>query len=125
MTVLSDFVVINNDPAAASEGKWKSGPFESGGRLVREVNGVEQDNAYTTLTLTSPTGGQNVAIRVIVNDHPLPQLVEVKVNSQRTAVVAFPASLLKVTGGNAIELHSQGEIGFIVLHVICHFRQNG
>jgi hypothetical protein len=124
MTVLADFVVVNNEPAVASGGKWKSLPFESGGRLTRHVSGVEQDNAYVTLTLTSPAGGQRVAVRVIVNDHPLPELVEVKEDSQRTAVVAFPASFLRDGNPNLIELHSQGEISFIVLHVLCHFRQN-
>jgi hypothetical protein len=129
MTHLADFVVTNNQPAAASNGKWKSvPPFESGGRLTltRTVNGVEveQHNAYITLTLTSPTGGQDVAVRVIVNAHPLPEFVEVKENSQRTAVLAFPASFLRDGSDNVIELHSQGEHPFIVLHVICHFRQN-
>jgi hypothetical protein len=124
MTVLADFVVTNNQPADASTGKWKSVQFESGGRLTRTVSGVEQHNAYITLTLTSPTGGQDVAVRVIVNDHPLPELVEVKEDSQRTAAVAFPASFLRDGSGNVIELHSQGERPFIVLHVICHFRQN-
>ena len=126
MTVLADFVVTNNDPAAASTGHWKSAPFESGGRLTRSVNGVEQDNAYITLTLTSPAGGQDVAVRVIVNQHPLPQFVTVKEDSQRTAAVAFPGSLLRDGNGNnnVIELHSDREVPFIVLHVICHFRQS-
>jgi hypothetical protein len=124
MTVLADFVVLNNEAVVASDGKWKSEPFESGGRLVRMVSGVEHDNAYATLTLTSPSGGQNVAVRVIVNDHPLPELVEVKEDSQRTAVVAFPASFLEDGSRNVIELHSRGEISFIVLHALCHFRQN-
>jgi hypothetical protein len=126
MTVLADFVVVNSDPASAQDGKWRSGLFETGGRLTRNANGVEQDNAYTTVTLTSPQGGQDVAVRIIVNDHPLPVLVEVKANSQRTGVIAFPASFLNGATGNhnSIELHSQGERPFIVLHVICHFRQN-
>jgi hypothetical protein len=126
MTVLADFVVVNTDPASAQAGKWKSGLFETGGRLERHANGLEQDNAYITVTLTSPQGGQDVAVRVIVNDNPLPVLVEVKANSQRTSVTAFPASFLDNTTGNhnSIELHSQGERPFIVLDVICHFRQN-
>jgi hypothetical protein len=127
MTVLADFVVVNTGrPAGAQDGKWKSRLFESGGRLTRSVSGTEQDNAYITLSLTSPSGGQDVAVRVIVNNHPLPVLVEVKEDSQRTAAVAFPASFLSGETGNhnVIELHSQGEAPFIVLHVICHFRQN-
>lgn len=126
MTVLADFVVINTDPTAASDGKWTSEPFETGGRLTRSTGGVEQHNAYVTLTLTSPKGGQDVAVRIIVNDHPLPHFVEVKSDSQRTAVAAFPASFLNPASGNhnVIRLHSQGEKAFIVLHVICHFRQN-
>ena len=126
MTVLADFVVINTDPVAASEGTWTSEPFETGGRLTRSIGGEEQHNAYVTLTATSPKGGQDVAVRIIVNDHPLPQFVEVKSDSQRTAVAAFPASFLNPATGthNIIGLHSQGEKAFIVLHVICHFRQN-
>jgi hypothetical protein len=124
MTQLADFVVINTDPAPASQGKWKSDPFESGGRLIRTVNGVEQDNAYVTLTLTSTEGGQGVSVRVIVNNNPLRFLVEVKANYQRTAVTAFPASFLRDGNDNVLELHSSGEIDFIVLDTICHFRQN-
>jgi hypothetical protein len=125
MTVLADFVVTNNQRAAALGGKWKSAPFESGGRLTRTVSGVEQHNAYITLTLTPRPGGvPAVAVRVIVNGHPLPELVEVKEDSQRTAVVSFPASFLRDGSDNVIELHSQGEHPFIVLDVICHFRQN-
>jgi len=124
MTVVADFVVTNNQPADAPAGKWKSVPFESGGRLIRTVSGVEQHNAYITLTLTSPSGGQDVAVRVIVNAHPLPVLVAVRQDSQRTAAMAFPASILQDGSNNVIELHSQGERPFIVLDVICHFRQN-
>ncbi|WP_125810182.1 hypothetical protein [Actinoplanes sp. ATCC 53533] len=125
MTVLADFVVVNTDPASASGGKWKSDPFETGGRLTRAVNGVEQHNAFVALTLTSAAGGQDVAVRVIVNDHPLSRLVEVKKDSQRTAIVAFVGSFLNESGNhNVIELHSRGERPFIVLHAICHFRQN-
>lgn len=126
MTVLADFVVVNSDPATAQDGKWSSGLFETGGRLTRNAAGVEQDNAFITVTLTSPQGGQDVAVRVIVNDHPLPVFIEVKANSQRTSVIAFAASFLNGATGhnNRIELHSRGERPFIVLHVICHFRQN-
>lgn len=94
--------------------------------MKRIENGVEQDNSFVTLTLTSPSGGHDVAARVIVNGHPLPVLVEIKKDSQRTAVLAFPASFLKSETGNhnVIELHSQDEVPFIVLHVICQFRQN-
>jgi hypothetical protein len=124
MTVLADFVVANNQPADAPTGHWKSAPFEAGGRLIRkDGQGVEQFNAYVVLALDSPAGGTDVHVRVIVNDHPLPQLVTVTEASQRTAVVAFPASHLRADNSNAIELHSQGEAGFIVLHAICHFRQ--
>jgi hypothetical protein len=126
MTVLADFVVVNSDPASAQNGKWRSGLFEAGGRLTRSANGAERDNAYITVTLASSQGGQDVAVRVIVNDHPLPVFVEVKANSQRTGVIAFPASFLNGATGNhnRIELHSQGERPFSVLHVVCHFRQN-
>jgi hypothetical protein len=124
MTVLADFVVTNSQPADAPGGKWKSAPFEAGGRLIRTVSGTEQHNAYVTLAINSPAGGQDVAVRVIVNDHPLPQFILAKKDSQRTAVAAFPGSFLKDANNNVIELHSSGEIPFIVLHVICHFRQN-
>lgn len=65
----------------------------------------------------------DVYVRVIVNGHPLPQLLAVMEASQRTAVVAFPASYLRADSTNVIELHSQDEAAFIVIHVICHFRQ--
>lgn len=124
MTVLADFEVVNSAPADAAEGKWKSDPFEAGGRLIRTVGGVEQHNAYITLTLTSPTGGQDVFVRAIVNNNPLkPELIPVKESTQHTAVVGFPASYLRADESNVIELHSVDEIGFIVDHIICHFRQ--
>lgn len=40
MTVLADFVVANNQPANAPAGKWKSAPFEAGGRLIRKDNRI-------------------------------------------------------------------------------------
>jgi hypothetical protein len=124
MTVLADFVVANNQPADAPTGKWKSAPFEAGGRLIRKDNqGVEQFNAYAALALDSPTGGTDVYVRVIVNGHPLPQPLAVMEASQRTAIVAFLASYLRADSSNVIELHSRDEAAFIVLHVICHFRQ--
>jgi hypothetical protein len=117
MTVLADFIVANNLPADAPAGHWKSVPFEAGGRLIRtDSHGAEQFNAYAALALDSPTGGTDVYVRVIVNGHPLPQLVAVMEASQRTAVVAFPASYLHPDS-------SRDEAAFIVLHVICHFRQ--
>ena len=124
MTQLADFVVVNTEPITASQGKWTSAPFESGGRLIRNVDGVEQDNAYITLTLSAPAGGPDIAVRIIVNDNPLPLLVEVKANSQRTAVAAFPASHLKDQDPNVLELHSRNEVGFFIFDTICHFRQN-
>jgi hypothetical protein len=127
MTVLSDFVVLTNDAAAASNGKWRSDAFETGGRLTRSQGGTEFRNAYIGVTLTSPQGGSgDIAVRVIVNDHPLPQLIEVKGNSQRTALISFPASFLNPQTGdhNIVGLHSQGERPFIVLDAVCHFRQN-
>ena len=124
MTVLADFVVANNQPADAAAGHWKSAPFEAGGRLIRKDDqGVEQFNAYADFALDSPAGGTDVYVRVIVNGHPLPQLLAVMEASQRTAVAAFPASYLRADSSNVIELHSQDEAAFIVLHVICHFRQ--
>jgi len=124
MTVLADFVVTNNQPADAPAGHWKSAPFEAGGRLIRKDNqGCEQFNAYAALALDSPAGGTDVYVRVIINAHPLPQLVAVMENSQRTAIVAFPASFLRADSSNVIELHSRDEAAFIVLHAICHFRQ--
>lgn len=94
MTVLADLVVANDQPADAPAGHRKSAPFEAGGRLVRnDSHGVEQFNAVLALDL--PTGGTDVDVRVIVNGHPLPQLVAVTKASQRTAVVTFPASHLR------------------------------
>jgi hypothetical protein len=124
MTQLADFVVLNTDPITAGQGKWTSAPFESGGRLIKKVGGVEQDNAYITLTLSAPAGGPDIKVRIIVNDNPLPLLVEVKSNSQRTAVAAFPASYLNEEDPNVLKLHSRNEVGFFIFDTICHFRQN-
>jgi hypothetical protein len=123
MTQLADFTVINSDPVAI-DGQWRSSHFESGGRLIRKANGVEQDNAYLVLTMTSPQGGQDVAVRIIVNAHPLSSLMEIKVDSQRTAMAAFPASFLRDGNDNTLELHSRGEKSFILLHAVCQFRQD-
>ncbi|MDQ1742473.1 MAG: hypothetical protein QOE23_812 [Pseudonocardiales bacterium] len=122
MTVLSDFVVVNTLPEGAP-GKWKSQPFETGGRLP---GGEDQYNAYLTLVLTTPSGGADVEVRPIVNGHTFQSLIAVKANSRRTEVAAFPASFLSAATGNhnVIELHSVGEKYFNVMHVICHFRQN-
>jgi hypothetical protein len=124
MTQLADFVVVNTDPIAANNGKWKSDPFETGGRLLKTIDGKERDNAYVTLTLISPPGGTTSEVRIIVNDHPLPVLVVVPANSQRTAVAAFPASFLHDGNDNELKLHSRGEVPFGILDTICHFRQN-
>lgn len=122
MAVVADFVVIGS-AAAAENGKWKSRPFEAGGRKRLEVNNNEIDNAFVSLVLTSPEGGQNLRIRVIVNDNPLPVLMLVPREDQRTIVVAFPASLLH-EHNNILELASVDQRAFIVLHAICHFRQD-
>jgi hypothetical protein len=41
-TILADFVVTDNQFAAALGGHWKSARFESGGRLTRAASGVER-----------------------------------------------------------------------------------
>jgi hypothetical protein len=124
MTQLSDFVVINSGPIVAQGGKWRSPPFESGGRLIRKLENVEQDNAYVTVTLTASTGGPDfVAVRVIINDHPLPVMVGMEEGSQHTRTFAFIGSFLKNGNGNVLALHSEHERTFQILHAICHFRQ--
>ena len=121
MAVVSDFVVIG-DVSGASGGKWLSRRFEAGGRKTLTVDGQEYDNAYITAVVTSPEGGEDVALRFIVNGHPQPNRVICPANDMRTLVVAFPASILE-SKDNILELHSGGEVHFNVIHAICHFRQ--
>jgi hypothetical protein len=125
MTVLSDFEVIGT-ASTASNGKWKSRNFSAGGRSIATSGtpSKEIDNAYVSLALTSPDGGQDVTIRIIVNDHPLSVMVFVPKASQREWISTFPASFLKDGSGNIIGLHSVGEKPFIVINAICHFRQD-
>ncbi|MEN8654424.1 hypothetical protein ABCR94_28460 [Streptomyces sp. 21So2-11] len=124
MTVLADFVAISHGSSASQEGKWKSQPFESGGRKTLIIDDKEQHNAYVTLSLGSPDGGPEVNIRVIVNNHPLPLLEPIGKDGRQTVVLTFPASLLKNGTGNILELHSQHEVNFFVFYALCHFRQD-
>ncbi|MGW4063855.1 hypothetical protein ACWEGE_36600 [Amycolatopsis sp. NPDC004747] len=126
MAEVADFVVIDrNEVEQSVGGKWKSPKFAT--RNVLRVNGVERNDACITLTFSvhkdAPHGFS--AIRIIVNDHPLPQLVQGKADSYNTIASAFPASYLKSGGGNVVELHAQNENPFIVRHVIVQFRKNG
>lgn len=77
------------------------------------------------MSLTSPTGNPDLAVSVDVNGQSLPVPIEVTDSSQRSAVVAFPASLLSGATGehNVINL-SQGRRSFVVLDGICYLRQN-
>jgi hypothetical protein len=124
MTELSNFIVVGT-PAGSEAGKWKSDPFSTGGRKTRSSgDGTELDNAYVTLALSSPEGGVDVRLRIIINAHPLPQLALIPKESQHVWVDAFPASFLNDGGGNVLELHSVGEVNFGVFQAICHFRQD-
>jgi hypothetical protein len=124
MAVISDFEIIGS-ASVAEGGKWRSRNFSAGGRkILPNVEGKEPDNAYVTLALTSPEGGQDVTVRIIVNNHPLPVMVFVPKASQRAWLAAFPASFLKDGGNNFVTMHSVGERVFFVLYVICHFRQD-
>ncbi|MGW3992276.1 hypothetical protein ACWEF6_02195 [Amycolatopsis sp. NPDC004772] len=127
MAEVADFVVIDrNEVEQSVGGKWKSPPFATGARNILKADGVERNNACITLTFSvhkdAPHGFS--AIRIIVNDHPLPQLVQGKADSYNTIASAFPASHLKSGGGNVVELHAQNENPFVVRHVIVQFRQN-
>jgi hypothetical protein len=126
MTELADFVVIDRNVQESVPGKWRSPEFSAGGRNILTVDGKERHNAYIALTFRVPanTPGGHMQIRIIVNDHPLPQLIFGKEDTMNTAMAAFPASFLKGGGGNVVELHSQGEHGFSVVHAVVHFRQN-
>jgi len=127
-TEVADFVVIDrNHQEPAVGGHWTSPKFSTGGRNVLKVGGHERHNAYITLTFRVPTvQAGHIQIRIIVNGHPLPDLVFGVENTMNTTMAAFPASHL--TGGDhdtdVVELHSQDDIGFTVDHVVIHFRQN-
>jgi hypothetical protein len=77
MAEASDFVVIDRNRQETVPGKWKSAPFATGGRNILTAGGQEQHNAYVVVTLRVPSGavGGHVQIRIIVNDHPLPELI--------------------------------------------------
>jgi hypothetical protein len=123
MAEVSDLVVILHEPFVAG-GKWKSSVFATDARNIRTEGGVELHNAYIALTLGVASGNPDANIRIIVNDHPLPQFVPVRSDSQGATVASFPASFLKDGGGNHVELHAQEEHHFFVLDAIVHFRQN-
>ncbi|WP_146073678.1 hypothetical protein [Amycolatopsis sp. CA-126428] len=127
MAEVSDFVVVDRNKLEPSVGgKWKSPTFATGARNILTSGGTERNNAYITLTFSVQSDVPNgfSAIRIIVNDHPLSQLVQGKEDSYNTIVSALFASFLKDGGGNVVELHAQNENSFIVRHVVVHFRQN-
>jgi hypothetical protein len=122
--VLADFVAISHGTAESQGGKWKSQPFESGGRKVLTVDGKERHNAYVTLTMGSSDGGPEVNVRVKVNNHSLPLLEPIGKDGRQTVMLTFPASYLKSGTGNVVELSSQHEVDFSVFYALCHFRQD-
>jgi hypothetical protein len=126
VTQLSDFVVIDRNVPETTQGKWRSPPFEAGGRNIRTEGGVEKHNAYLLLMFNVPRNAPagDALIRVIVNGHPLPQLLAGLENSTNTAIAGFPASFLRSDSSNVVELHAQQENSFYVMHAIVHFRQN-
>lgn len=127
MAEVADFVVIDrNHQEAALGGHWSSPKFATGGRNVLTVGGQEKHNAYITLTFRVPGGlpEGHILIRIIVNEHPLPDLVFGVEDTMNTTMAGFPASYLIGGGNNIVELHAQGEIGFTVDHAVVHFRQN-
>jgi hypothetical protein len=123
---VADFVVVDRNRQESAPGKWRSRNFATGARNILNADGKELHNAYITLTLRIPGGqpGGHLLIRIIVNDNPLPELVDGIADTMPTVMAAFPASFLKSGGGNIVELHSQGEAGFSVVHAVVHFRQN-
>jgi hypothetical protein len=127
MTELADFVVIDrNRQELAAGGKWTSPQFQAGGRKVLRVGGTERHNAYITMTfrVASGTPGAHINIRIIVNAHPLPELVFGVANTMNTTMAAFPGSFLRDGTDNVVELHSQGELAFILTHAVVHFKQD-
>jgi hypothetical protein len=135
MAEVSDFVVITHpdpaDDANQPQGKWTSRVFATGARNILRENKIELHNAYVTLKFLVGKGdtGPDRLVRVIVNGHPLPQLVIVKAgttqeSSHTTAVTTFPASYLKDGGGNRVELSARDERSFSILEAIVHFRQD-
>ena len=122
---VSDLVVILHQTFTAETGVWKSQPpFATGGRNTRTEGGVEVRNAYIALSLGVAHGSPDANIRIRVNTHQLPQNVPVRSDSQRAAIVSFPASFLFDGGGNHVELRDQQGHRFFVFDAIVHFRQN-
>lgn len=135
MAEVADFVIITHpdpaDDANQPQGKWKSRVFATGARNILRENGIELHNAYITMKFFVGKGdtGPDRLVRVIVNDHPLPQLAIVTAGTPQesrhtTAVTTSPASYLKNGGGNVVELHARDERSFGLLEAIVHFRQN-
>lgn len=126
MAEVADFVVVDRNKQEFVTGKWKSAVFSTGARNVLTTEGVEKHNAFITLTFRVPAnapGGHDL-IRIIINGHPLPELVFGAEDTMNTTMAAFPASFLKSGGGNVVELHAQNENAFGVAHAVVHFRQN-
>ncbi len=126
MAEVADFVVIDRNYQEQALGKWESPKFATRGRNILTVDGEERHNAYITFTFRVPAGtpDNHVLIRIIVNDHPLPELVFAIADTMNTTMAAFPASYLIGGGNNVVELHSQKERAFEVTHAIIGFRQN-
>lgn len=127
MAEVADFVVIDrNHQEPAVSGHWRSPRFATGARNILTVDGTERHNAYITLTFRAPSNlpEGHILIRIIVNGNPLTELVFAVEDTMNTTMAAFPASHLIGGGNNIVELHSQGEIGFEVVHAVVHFRQN-
>jgi hypothetical protein len=119
MAEVGDFVVIDRNQIEVAPGKWKSVTFATGGR-----NSGGTAYALLMLGVAKNAVGDGVAIRVIINDHPIQMFVNVKEDSTTTAISTFPASFLHDGGTNVLGLHSQQERAFFVYHAVVHFRQN-
>ncbi len=125
VAVVADFEVLEPWPRTCVEdGKFKTFPFNTGGRLIKhESPSLEAPNALVTYVVSDPENSGGVRIRTIVNDNPLPDLAFVAEDTERTVMVSFRASLL-TQKANQIELASVDQKPFTLSEVVCWFRQN-
>jgi len=126
VAVVADFEVLEPWPRTVVEdGKFKTFPFNAGGRLVKRErpSDLEAPNALVTYVVSAPEDSGGVRIRTIVNDNPLPDLAFVAEGTERTVTASFPASLL-ARNDNQIELASVDQKPFTLSEVVCWFRQN-
>lgn len=125
MAEVADQVVVLHSTFNATEGRWRSDVFATGGRKGRSEGGVELRNACVFLNLGVVAGSPTAVITASINGHNLPNTINVPTSSQRTVMASFTGSFLNDGGGNRLELRSQSSsVTFVVFDAVVHFRQN-